>query len=143
RLRLPILWRASARQLGRHPWQIGLAVLGVALGVAVVVAVDLANASATVAFDLATEAISGRATHQVVGGPGGLPDAAYRRLVQDAGIESAAPIVEESVQVVGAQGEKGPLLHLLGVDPFAEAPFRPYLSGWGAGRGAGSGSARG
>ena len=42
----PLLLRASRRYLTRHPWQIGLAILGVALGVAVVVAVDLANGSA-------------------------------------------------------------------------------------------------
>jgi putative ABC transport system permease protein len=41
-------------------------VLGVALGVAVVVSIDLANASARRAFTLSSEAVTGRATHQVV-----------------------------------------------------------------------------
>lgn len=156
----PLLRRAGLRHLGRHPWQMGLAVLGVALGVAVVVAVDLANASAGIAFGLATEAVSGRATHQVVGGPSGLPDAAYRRLVLGAGARDAAPVVEEWVRVL--EPESGPrreaedagepreaeaagprrprrLLRLLGVDPLAERPFRPFLAGWG---GEGQGSAR-
>jgi putative ABC transport system permease protein len=129
----PLLWRASLRHLGRHPWQIGLAVLGVALGVAVVVAVDLATASATRAFTLATEAVTGRATHQVTGGPTGLPDDAYARLVL-AGIGPAAPVVEDYVSATSPDGERR-LLHLLGVDPFSEAPFRPYLSGLGTGEG--------
>ncbi|HEY8020263.1 MAG TPA: ABC transporter permease [Thermoanaerobaculia bacterium] len=138
-MRLPILWRASLRHLARHPAQIGLAVLGVALGVAVVVAVDLANASATRAFTLSTEAVTGRTTHQVLGGPEGLPDDVYRRLVMNAGIERAAPVVEADVTVATTPpagdrtstqtgAPRGRLLHLLGIDPFAERPFRPYLS---------------
>ena len=68
-----MLWRASLRGLLDHPWQTGLAILGIALGVAVVVSIDLADASARRAFGLATESVAGRATHQVVGGPDGLP----------------------------------------------------------------------
>ena len=41
-----LVWKASARHLLRHPWQLLLAVLGVALGVAVVVGIDVANGSA-------------------------------------------------------------------------------------------------
>jgi putative ABC transport system permease protein len=140
----PLLYRSSLRYLIRHPWQIGLAVLGVALGVAVVVAVDLANASALLAFDLSTEAVTGRATHQVVAGPGGLPDDAYRRLVlaaeaSDSGGSAgsgaaAAPVVEDwGTAGAGPDGKGGRTLHLLGIDPFAEAPFRPYLAALGGG----------
>jgi len=133
---MPILWRASRRYLARHPAQIGLAILGVALGVAVVVAVDLANASASRAFELSTEAVTGRTTHQVLGGPEGVSDDVYRRLVLEAGIERAAPVVEEYATVARPgerRGRRGRLLHLLGIDPFAERPFRPYL-----GRGGGA-----
>jgi putative ABC transport system permease protein len=134
----PLLYRSSLRYLLRHPWQIGLAVLGVALGVAVVVAVDLANGSALLAFDLSTEAVTGRATHQVVAGPGGLPDDAYRRLVLAAeassGGAAVAPVVEDwGTAGAGPDGKGGRTLHLLGIDPFAEAPFRPYLSALGGG----------
>ena len=72
--------RPVAAHLVRHPGQIALAVLGVALGVAVAVSIDLATDSARRAFELATEAVTGRATHQIVGGPSGLPDAFYRVL---------------------------------------------------------------
>jgi putative ABC transport system permease protein len=124
-----LLTRSSLRYLLRHPWQFGLAVLGVALGVAVVVSIDLANASARRAFTLSTEAVTGRATHQVAGGPEGLTDTAFRRLVLQAGIERAAPVVEDWVTIPGAPGKPSRPLHLLGVDPFSEAPFRAYLSG--------------
>ena len=45
-----------------------------------------------------SEAITGRATHQVVGGPGGVPEAVFRRLVVEAGAV-AAPVVEGTVTV--------------------------------------------
>jgi putative ABC transport system permease protein len=126
---LSILRRSSLRHLVRHPWQMGLAVLGVALGVAVVVSIDLANSSARQAFTLSTEAVTGRTTHQVTGGPEGLPDAAFRRLVIEAGVDAAAPVVEDYVTIPAARGEPWRVLHLLGVDPFSERPFRPYLAG--------------
>ena len=53
-----ILWLSSLRYLIRHPWQVGLSVLGVALGVAVVVSIDLANQSAKRAFSRSIEAVS-------------------------------------------------------------------------------------
>jgi putative ABC transport system permease protein len=119
------LARLAARQLRSHPWQLGLAILGIALGVAVAVSIDLANGSALRAFGLATEAVSGRATHQVLGGPSGLPDDLYRRLRLDAGARRAAPIVEGDVALWDRAGRS---LHLLGIDPFADGDFRPYLS---------------
>jgi phosphoglycolate phosphatase-like HAD superfamily hydrolase len=55
-----LLWRSLSRHLTRHPWQLALSVLGIAMGVAVVIAVDLANASARRSFDLSMERIAGR-----------------------------------------------------------------------------------
>ena len=118
------LARLAVRQLRSHPWQLGLAILGIALGVAVAVSIDLANGSALRAFGLATEAVSGRATHQIVGGPSGLPDALYRRLRLELGVRRAAPIVHGDVAVAGRDGRA---FHVLGIDPFVDSDFRPYL----------------
>jgi putative ABC transport system permease protein len=101
-------------------------VLGITLGVAVVVAIDLANTSAARAFDLTTDAVAGRATHQIVGGPAGLDEATYTRLRVEGGVDQIAPIVAD--YVTAPQLGEGPI-QLLGVDPFAEAPFRSYLLG--------------
>ena len=90
----PTLLKTSLRHLLKHPWQVGLAILGVALGVAVVVSIDLANASARRAFALSTETITGRTTHQIVGGPSGLDEALYRRVRVDLGLRDSAPVVE-------------------------------------------------
>ena len=120
------LARLAVRQLRTHPWQLGLAILGIALGVAVAVSIDLANASALRAFGLSTEAVSGRATHQILGGPSGVPDALYRRLRIELGVRRAAPVVEGDVLVAEGHGRT---LHVLGIDPFVDADFRPYLAG--------------
>ena len=56
----PTLWAASTRHLLRHPAQLGLALLGLALGVATIVAVDIAVASSGKAFELSMEAVKDR-----------------------------------------------------------------------------------
>jgi putative ABC transport system permease protein len=126
-----MLLRASFRHLVRHPWQTALAILGIALGVAVAVSIDLANESARRAFALSTEAVTGRATHQIVGPSAGLDERLVPRLTRELGVHPVAPVVEAWVGVESAPGRT---LELLGIDPFSEGPFRPYL-----GRGPGGG----
>ncbi len=114
-----MLTRASARYLLRHPWLLGLSLVGVALGVAVVVAIDLANVSATQAFRVSTESVAGRATHQIIGAAGTLDDGVYGAL-RRAGVRETAPVVEGYVTV------RGRVMTLLGVDPLADAAFRSF-----------------
>ncbi len=117
------LLRTGLRDLQRRPLHTGLMVLGVALGVAVVVAIDLANGSARRAFARSTEAVVGRATHQVLGGPSGLPEELFRRLRLE-GFRKSAPVFEGVA--VALDLDRQPL-HVLGVDPLAEGPFRGHL----------------
>ncbi len=114
--------RASLSYLLRHPWQLALALLGIGIGVAVIVAVDLANASARKAFLMSMDAVAGEATHQVIGGPRGVPEEVYVRLRVESGIRSIAPVVEGSVDV------EEQVLDLLGVDVFAEREIRSFTS---------------
>jgi putative ABC transport system permease protein len=135
---LPLLWRVSLRQMARRPGQMALAVMGVALGVAVVVAVDLASRSAARAFELSTEAVTGRATHQIVGGPEGLPESLFPELVLTSGASgmagmAAAPVVEGWVTLPARPGIAARPLHLLGLDPFSEGGLRPYFGAGGGG----------
>lgn len=101
-------------------------VLGIALGVAVVVAIDLANASASRAFDLSTETITGKATHQILGGPQGVPGTLYTRLRLEGMVNAAAPVLQSYVS--SPQLGDHPM-QLLGIDPFSDAPFRSFLGG--------------
>ena len=122
---IPIKWRASLRYLLRHPWQFGLSILGIALGVAVIISIDVANHSARQAFSLSSKSVTGRATDQIVGGSLGVPDSVYRDVKLKTDISTVAPVVDTYVSL---RKHPGRTFHLLGVDPFSEAPFRPYLS---------------
>src|SRR5512147_2679591 len=73
----------SLRTLLRHPIQFAIMTLGIALGVAVMVSIDLANASAARAFDLSASAVTGRATHAIVAGEEGVDESLYVRLRTD------------------------------------------------------------
>src|SRR5688572_21651186 len=119
------LWRVMMRSILRGPFQSAMFVLGVALGVAMIVAIDLANSSAAKAFGLFTESIAGRATHQITGGPTGLPESLYTRLRTELGLRNVAPVITDYVQVLEMNEQP---LRLFGIDPFAEAPFRGYLN---------------
>lgn len=119
------LWRVMLRHISRRPIQSVLFIIGVMIGVAMMVAVDMANFSATRAFELSADSVAGRATHQIIGGPNGIDEAVYVQIKTDFGLREAAPIVEDFV-VANALDERP--LRLLGVDAFAEPPFRNYLT---------------
>lgn len=116
------LARASWNHLLHHPWQLAPALAGIAIGVAVMLATDLAVDSSRRAFLLSMDAVNGEATHQVVGGPDGVDETLYALLRVDEGFGNLAPVVEEYV-------DAGDLtLNLLGVDPLAETAFRDYTA---------------
>lgn len=117
---MPALYRASFGYLRRHPWQLGLAIAGIAVGVAVMVAVDLANQSSRKAFLLSMDTLNGQSTHQIVAGPGGVDEQVYVALRVEHGLRNVAPVITGYVQV----GEEH--LQLLGVDVFAEREFRQF-----------------
>ena len=118
----PTLARSSLRHLWQHPLQTLLTILGMMIGVAVVVAVDLANSSAKRALALSSEMISGTATHSIEGGPAGIPEALYSRLRTELGLRQSAPLVTDEVRL----GEKH--LTLLGIDFFANSFSRTVES---------------
>ncbi len=124
------LSRLALRHSAKHPIQSLLLILGIALGVAMIVGIDLANSSAGKAFALSTDSIVGKATHQIIAAPDDLPTSLYRHLRVDLGLEAIAPVVTGLVLV--QEADELPL-QLLGIDPFAEPPFRNYM-GNGAGR---------
>ncbi|MBI5668909.1 MAG: FtsX-like permease family protein [Chloroflexi bacterium] len=118
--------RLARRYISRRVFQSVLFIIGVALGVAMVIAIDIANGSASRAFDLSAESVTGKATHQIVGGPTGLPSDLYTQVRLELGLRESAPVVEDYVRAAEL-GDRP--LRLLGVDTFAEPPFRNYLSG--------------
>ncbi len=131
----PTLLSASRRYLTRHPWQTWLSIIGIALGVAVVIAVDLANESARRGFRLSVEQVAGPATHQIRAATGGIADQAYATLRVEQALGLATPVIEAPVRI----GERS--LSLVGLDLIAAVPMRPELFAGAAGAGAGEAAA--
>ena len=119
-----IVARASARHFRKHPGQLGLAALGIALGVSLAVGIEVSTATVRRAFALSSEAVTGRATHQVLGGPAGLPEEIYRRLRLAPELPPAL-LLAPAIEGAAIPEAGGGTLRILGVDPFAEPAFRP------------------
>ncbi len=133
---------ASLRGISRHPWQIGLSLLGIALGVAVVIGIDLASASSLRGFRLSTEALTGSATHEIRAGSAGLSQELFAQLAISVPDVAMAPVLQADALVMGAIfGERRTALTLFGVDPFSETNLRPWLADLGAAQGANDGLA--
>jgi putative ABC transport system permease protein len=125
-----LLSRASLRYLAQHRLQLVLSVLGVALGAAVVLSVDVAIQSARTGFRISAEAVSGRATHVVTSDIGTLDESLLAALRIERDIRASAPVVEG----FGTSSRlPGRALRILGLDPFSEGPFRPYVAGGASG----------
>lgn len=119
------LWTTGWRYLAARRWQSFLMILGIALGVAVVISIDLANTSAGRAFELSVETVTGRATHSIEGGQQFVDEVLYTGLLRQGVVETAAPVITDTVTSPELGGQP---LQLLGIDPFSDAPFRSFLS---------------
>ena len=120
---MSLLARSQWRFLWKHPWLLLLSWLGVAVGVAGIVAMDLAIRSCERGFALSQDSLTGKASHWLVAGESGLPEDFYTRLRVQQGLSLCAPVVEGYLSLRSSQGIEQSF-RVLGVDPLAEQPFR-------------------
>ena len=123
---MSLLSRSSVRHLLKHRLQLILSVLGVSLGVAVVLSIDLAIQSAQAGFRVSAESVTGRATHVIVSDGGYVDESLVASLRIDYDLAAVAPVVEG---FASSSAIPGRAIRVLGVDPFLEGPFRPYVAG--------------
>ena len=105
--------RLAIRYTLKHPAHSVLSIVGIALGIAVVLSVDITNESARKAFRISSEAIAGGSTHYIHGGPQGIDETLYTQLRVNRGIRGISPVVSGYVTVDGQR------FLLLGIDPFS------------------------
>ena len=117
-----ILLLANLRYLWRHPLLSMLTIMGIALGVAVVVAMDVVNDNALRSFQSANKIIAGSSTHKIISDYKTFNEALYTNLKVNLGIESAIPLL--SVEVNLQLGIKKQRYQLLGLDLLAEGPHQ-------------------
>lgn len=118
-----LLLRAGLNYQFRHRWQAFLALSGIVMGVAIVLAVDLANAAARASFELSTQQIRGATTHRIIGNNGEVPQSLYTQLFTTPGHPPIAPVINAKLQLEGFDRE----VRLIGLDLFAEQGFRQDL----------------
>jgi putative ABC transport system permease protein len=111
------------RYLARHPLLAALNVATVALGVALYLAIQIANGSADGAFEASVDVVAGKAQLEVTAPAGNLPDPLLPRIAHAPGVAAATPIVRGFVTLPQFPGE---YLDLLGIDIFTDGPFRTF-----------------
>ena len=92
RIPRPLL-KVGWRYLSRHYWQSVLMVIGISIGVAVVIGIDMANESASRAFDLSTASLTGHATHYISAGSLGVDEQVYVELRRSGLDVPNAPVI--------------------------------------------------
>ncbi len=115
------IYRAGGNYHRRKPLLTFIGIIGVALGVAVVIGIQLANRSALESFRRAAAALNGKATHTITTPAGLLPEDTYVRLERQFPTLAAAPVCKTTAAV------RGQTVTLLGIDPLAERRLRPRL----------------
>ena len=111
------------RYLRRHPLLASLNVATVALGVALYVAIQIANYSANRAFEASVDLVAGRAQLEVRAPAGNLDDKFFPIVARQPGIAAATPFVQGIVVLPDYPGE---YLDLLGIDVLTNEPFRTF-----------------
>jgi len=93
-----------------------LTLAGVALGVAVLVAIDLANESALASFRQTMGEVSGEAQLTVRGNGAGLPGSMVRTLGSDPAIDAAEPLISGTATLLGTERFEPRTITLIGTD---------------------------
>jgi len=119
------------RRMAHEPLRTVTTVAGIALGIAVVIAIQLTNASSVRGFETALDTVSGKASIEITA-PGGidetlLPDLGWLR---DFG--SASPVIEGDMAIVTGEqtslfsGRRAEAVKVLGVDILRDRTVRDY-----------------
>jgi putative ABC transport system permease protein len=119
------LWRALvAGHLRTNRLRSLVTLAAVCLGVAISLAIDLANATAVDSFASSVNVVANRVNLQVLGVGRGFDERTLLRVQDVGGVQYASPTIEDSV-VVGARADdpfSGEILRVLGVDLLRPLP---------------------
>ncbi len=107
-----------------EPVRTALTALGVMLGVAVMLAIQLANSGSLRGFSAALDAVSGKASLEIMSPPLGVDETLLPGLswLREFGI--ATPVIESDVMAVAGDGSE--MLRVIGVDALRDPALRDY-----------------
>ena len=113
-------WRAQA---GRTV----ACIAAVAIGVALALAIHLVNATALSSFQQAIDAINGQADLRITASSGLLDEALLERVATLDGVETASPVLDQTLQVRGTQGGTAQSLRFVATEPLTALGITPAL----------------
>ena len=120
------------RRVAQERVRTGLTVAGIALGVAVVLAIRLANASAVGGFSAALDTVAGRTSLEVIGTGLGVDEQRLTQLTWLREWGDVSPVIEgDAIAVLSP--DRTEAVRVLGVDILRDQPFREYRLDVGAG----------
>jgi putative ABC transport system permease protein len=115
-VRLSMLVFLYRRRLRAHPVQELLAGMGIAVGVALVFGVLLANATLTSSVERLVHGLAGSARYALVArSPAGFPEGLTQTVRTLPGVQIATPVLRQNVTISGPSGRRA--LQLIGVSP--------------------------
>ncbi len=114
--RAKLFWRLMVRPLGREPVRMGLTIFAVALGVAVVLAIDLAGTAATGSFRSSLETLTGNYNLEITA-TGGVPEEIVGRIATLPINLAVSPRIEDFAVVASTKQS----VVLLGLDLIGES----------------------
>ncbi len=120
---LRLLTTISWRHVRRHRLRTLLTFLGMALGVAVIVAIALVNRSLTTSFQSAIEQIAGKAVLQVTNSESGFAETLFPTIRDTEGVADVAAAVDGFLPVSGVRSER---LYVYGVDLLTDFAMREH-----------------
>jgi putative ABC transport system permease protein len=120
---LRLLNTISWRHVTRHRLRTALTFFGIALGVAVIVAIAVVNRSLTTSFQSTIDQIAGKAVLQVANGESGMAESLFPIIRDTAGVKDAAAAVEGFLPLAGMPGER---LFVYGVDFLTDSALRDH-----------------
>ncbi|MBJ42106.1 MAG: hypothetical protein CMJ80_02210 [Planctomycetaceae bacterium] len=120
------MWREKTRSI--------VAALGVGLGVAVMLAIRLANVSVTETFRAAVDSVSGNASLRIRGVAGQFDERLFAELEPVRRWGQLSPVIDtyamvgqaDAVEDTTTRFPRGEMLHVLGVDVLLDFPLRDY-----------------
>ncbi len=118
-----LLKHISIRRLRLQKVNALMTVVGICLGVAAIVSIDIVNKSVSRSFEDTINRVTGRASLQVTGAASGFPESMLERVQAVPGVEYAVPVIDTQGILVGA---KERALMILGVDVLQDSNIREY-----------------
>lgn len=119
-----LFWLISWPYVRTHLPRYGLLVAGVALGVAVAVALQGGASSVLAEFRETVERMSGSCQLQVMAGEAGVPEAFLERIQGLKEVRAATPVIEALAEIEGVADSR---LLIVALDMTGDAQMRPWI----------------